>query len=122
MIEPELFRAEGVLTLFPKGALTAADFAEVAALVDPYIESNGRLRGIMIRAAHFPGWEGFAGLVSHVRFVREHEKRVARVAVCTDSPLLGLAPALADKFVAAEVRSFPFIEHNEAFAWLAAAS
>jgi hypothetical protein len=121
MIEPELFRDEGVLTLFPKGALTAADFAEVAALVDPYIESNGRLRGIMIRAAQFPGWDSFAALVSHVRFVQAHEKKVARVAVCTDSPLLGLAPALADKFVSAEVRAFPFTSHDEAFAWLAAA-
>ncbi len=121
MIEPELFRDEGVLTLFPKGALTEADFAEVAALVDPYIEASGRLRGIMIRAAHFPGWDSFAALVSHIRFVREHEKHIARVAVCTDSPLLGLVPALAAQFVAAEVRAFPFVEHNEAFAWLAAA-
>jgi hypothetical protein len=121
MIEPELFRDEGVLTLFPKGALTETDFAEVAALVDPYIEANGRLRGIMIRAAQFPGWENFAALVSHIRFVREHEKHIARVAVCTDSPLLELMPALATQFVSAEVRTFAFGDHNEAFAWLAAA-
>jgi len=122
MIEPELFRDQGILTLFPTGALSAADFAEVAALVDPYILENGGLRGLMIRAAHFPGWEDFAALVTHLRFVREHEQAIGRVAVCTDSPLLELLPALAKHFVAAEVRNFPFGGHNEAFAWLAAAA
>lgn len=121
MIEPELFRDEGVLTLFPTGVLSAEDFAQVAALVDPYIEANGELRGLMIRAQRFQGWDSFAALVTHIRFVRDHERKIRRVAVVTDSPLLELAPAIARHFVQAEVRSFPFDQHQAAFDWLTGA-
>lgn len=119
MIDAELFRDEGVLTVFPVGGLAAQDFAQLASLVDPYIETDGRLNGLMIIAEHFPGWADFAALSAHIRFVRDHHREIRRVAVVTDSTLLELLPALARHFVQAEVRQFPFGERDAAFAWLA---
>jgi hypothetical protein len=119
MIDAELFRDEGVLTVFPIGALTAPDFTRLAALVDPFVESGGRLNGVLIVAERFPGWADFGALAAHIRFVRDHHREIRRVAVATDSPLVELVPALARHFVQAEVRQFPFEQRDAAFAWLA---
>lgn len=121
MIDVELFRDEGVVTVFPTGPLSRADFTELAGLVDPYLEQRGQLRGVMIIAQHFPGWDDFASLLDHVRFVQNHEQRVRRVALVTDSAVLELVPALARHFVQAEVRRFAFDQRDAAFAWLASA-
>jgi|APFre7841882724_1041349.scaffolds.fasta_scaffold28465_2 hypothetical protein len=118
MIEAKLFRDEGVVEIFPEGSLTPADFEQIAALIDPYIEQQGRLKGVMVVAYRFPGWESFAALAQHIRFVREHEKQVARVATVSDGATLAILPELARHFVQAEVRHFPFEERDAAFEWL----
>jgi len=121
MVEVELFRDDGVVTVFPTGPLAERDFIELAGLVDPYLEQHGNLKGLMISAQHFPGWENFASLVSHIRFMRNHETRVRRVALVTDSAVLELVPVLARHFVQAEVQRFAFDQRDAAFAWLKAA-
>jgi hypothetical protein len=118
MIEAQLFRGEGVVEVYPSGALTAVDFEQLAALVDPYIEANGELRGVMIVADRFPGWDSFGALVGHIRFVREHHRRVRRIAAVSDGAILSVLPALARHFVQAEVRHFPFAERDAAMQWL----
>jgi len=118
MIEAKLFRAEGVVEVLPSGALRAVDFEQLAALVDPFIEANGALKGVMIVAERFPGWDNFGALIGHVRFVREHHKQIRRIATVSDGVTLTLLPQLAKHFVKAEVRHFPFAERDAAMAWL----
>jgi hypothetical protein len=108
----------GILVLTPDGPLTAADFTAVAALADPWIETHGKLTGVLIDIHTFPGWEDFAALSSHLKFVREHHSEVRRIAALTDSKLLSLAPALARHFVAAEIKVFSSTQRDEALAWL----
>lgn len=121
MIDVELFRDAGVVTVFPTGPLSEADFVELAGLVDPYLEAQGALNGLMIVAAQVPGWDNLSALVRHVRFVRDHHARIRRVAVVSDSPVLELLPALMSHFVQADVRRFPFDQRDAAFDWLKAA-
>jgi hypothetical protein len=118
VIEAQLFRDQGVVEVFPSGTLRAVDFAQLAALVDPYIEANGDLKGLMIVADRFPGWAGFDALVGHIRFVREHHRHIRRIAVVSDGVTLSVLPQLAQHFVRAEVRHFPFAERGPAMAWL----
>lgn len=118
MLHYELQRDIGLLVLRPEGKLDADDFRRVAELVDPWIEARGRLRGIMIDAAAFPGWEDFAAFLAHVRFVRDHHRQVRRIAAVSDSPLLSIAPRLAAHFVAAEVRHFAPADKDAARHWL----
>ena len=118
MVHHELLRERGVLILKPEGALRAEDFTALAGAVDPYIEQHGELNGLMIEARSFPGWEDFAALVSHVRFVRDHHRRIRRIAVVSDSKLLALAPKLASHFVSAEVRAFDTADRAAALAWM----
>jgi hypothetical protein len=122
MIDAQLFREFGVVEVIPSGALTAVDFEQLAALVDPFIEANGDLRGLMIVADRFPGWDSFAALVGHIRFVRDHQRRIRRVATVSDGLTLTIAPQLARHFVKAEVRHFPFAGREAAMEWLKQAS
>jgi hypothetical protein len=118
VIEAHLFRDAGVLEVFPSGTLTAVDFEQLAALVDPYIEANGDLKGLMIVADRFPGWDSFGALTGHIRFVRGHHRHVRRIAVVSDGATLSLLPQLAKHFVQAELRHFPFAERATAMEWL----
>lgn len=118
MIQPQLFRDQGIVEIRPSGPLARADFEELALLVDPFIETHGDLRGLAIVAERFPGWDSFAALLEHLRFVRGHHQKVRRVAVVSDAVTLTLLPRLASHFVSAEVRHFPYGERNEALAWL----
>ena len=118
MIKHELLVNAGILNLRPEGALRAEDFAALARAVDPYIEERGALAGLLIDAPSFPGWESFAALLSHLRFVRDHHRRVQRVAVVSDDTLLSLGPKVARHFVSAELRHFKTADRAAALAWL----
>lgn len=118
MVHVQLDETDGIATLVPEGALSADDFQAVAAQVDPYIEKWGGLNGLLIHVEHFPGWSSFASLVSHLTFVREHHKKVARVAFATDSAIGNLAEFIAGHFVNAEVKHFDFSEVDDARAWI----
>jgi hypothetical protein len=120
MIQHELLRERGVLILKPDGALRAEDFTALSGAVDPYIDQHGELKGLMIDAPSFPGWENFAALVSHLRFVRDHHRRIRRIAVVSDSPLLALGPKIASHFVSAELRTFNAADRAAALIWIEA--
>jgi hypothetical protein len=114
----ELIEGKGVLILEPKGELEAADFERLSAEIDPYIAGAGDLNGMMIVAEHFPGWDDFSALSSHLRFVRDHHQKIRRVAMVTNDKLFSALPRIASRFVAAEVRAFPMSERDEALLWV----
>src|SRR5512134_804984 len=118
MLTHELLKDEGILILRPQAALEAADFEALVKEVDPYIEAHGRLRGLLIEAESFPGWQDFAALLSHFRFIRDHHRFIARVAAVSDSPLLSFGPHIASHFVAAEVRHFNIADREQALDWV----
>lgn len=118
MLDHELLRDKGILLLRPHGPLQAGDFESLAQVIDPYIERTGGLRGIMIEAPSFPGWDSFAALISHVKFVRNHHRLVAKIAAVSDSAVLSIAPQIAKHFVKAQFRHFNANEREAALAWL----
>lgn len=118
MISHQLLSADGILIVRPQAPLEAADFQNLAREIDPYIEANGKLHGIMLDAEAFPGWKDLAALLAHLRFVRDHHRNVQKVAAVSDSGFVAIAPKIAGHFVQAEVRHFPRAQREEAFAWL----
>ncbi len=92
----------GVLIVEPHGPLGAEDFDALALSVDPWIEAHGTLRGLVVHAREFPGWQNLGSFFRHLRFVRDHHRKIRRVALCTGGPLASLAPKLAEHFVTAE--------------------
>jgi hypothetical protein len=120
MIQFELLRDQGILILSPDGPLETGDFERISEEIDPFIASNGKLGGLMICAKAFPGWESFGAMVSHLRFVKDHHRKIDRIAAVTDSEFLRIMPHIAKHFVSAEIRQFPSDERTQALAWLEA--
>ena len=118
MIFHELLRERGILIVIPEGPLEKNDFEALAREVDPYIEAQGKLNGLLISARLFPGWKDFAALVSHLRFVKNHHQQIRKVAAVTDSGFLSILPHIANHFVAAEVKHFEYGDKDRALGWL----
>jgi hypothetical protein len=91
---------------------------KLAEKVDPYIEASGGLRGLIIEAGAFPGWECFSALVAHVRFVRDHHRRIGKIALVTDSAIGNVAEHLASHFVSALIKHFSSAELEAARQWI----
>jgi len=119
MLEFDLNKDSGILVLKPHGPLAAEDFAAVTAAVDSFIGDIGQLNGVMIYAKDFPGWEDFAGLASHLKFVREHHKHIKKLATVSDSTVLTIMPKIAGHFINAEARHFDAADLYAAEIWLA---
>ncbi len=107
MIDFHLDTADSILYVRPKAAVTENDFTKLAQAVDPHIEATGDLAGLVVEASSFPGWDSVGALITHLRFVKDHHKRIKKVAVVTDSSLGKVAEHFASHFVAAEIKRFP---------------
>jgi len=112
----------GVLIVEPRGRLRREDFDALASIVDPWIEAHGELRGLVVHAREFPGWENLGAAIRHLRFVRDHHRRVRRVAFCAGGALAAVLPRLAEHFVTAEVRHFDPADLDRAVAWAGGAA
>lgn len=118
MIEHTLDTADAILYLRPTAPLEESDFAQLAKEVDPFIEEQGGLAGLIIDAPEFPGWDSLGAMAAHFRFVRDHHKHIKKVGLVTDSALGNVAENLASHFVAAEIKHFPAGELEEAKKWV----
>ncbi len=118
MIHYDLDSEHNILLVQPQSALDASDFTELAKAVDPQIEANGDLAGLIISAPSFPGWDSVKAMVTHFRFVRDHHKHIKKVAVVTDSHLGDVAEHLGSHFVSATIQHFPAGQLEQARRWI----
>ena len=118
MISFEFDENAGVLTVRPEGKLETQDFQTLSEDVDPFIEEKGGLNGVIIVTERFPGWEDFDGMIEHMRFVRNHHRKIARVAIVTDSKIADVAESLGKHFVKASIKHFSFKELESAKSWM----
>ena len=101
-----------------KRGLSEDDFARVTEVVDDYLKDHPQLNGILIISKHFPGWQGMGAMLSHMSFVRDHHRKIKRIAIVTDSPLGKFADYAVDHFIKADVRSFEHDKKSQALDWL----
>ena len=118
MIEHSLDAAHSILYVRPKSALAREDFVQLAKTVDPHIEATGGLAGLIIEISAFPGWDSLGAMAAHFRFVRDHHKRVRKVAVVTDAALGAVAEKLASHFVSATIKHFGAGQTEAARRWI----
>ena len=119
MLSVQVDAAKGIAVLEPDGALSKEDFERAAKAIDPHLEKAGRLNGLVVHIDKFPGWESFGALASHLRFVKNHHEKIARVALVTDSAIGKVAPRIGKHFVKAEIRAFKGGELEAAKTWAA---
>jgi hypothetical protein len=118
VIEYDLDTAHSILLVRPESALDKDDFVQLAKAVDPQIEETGDLAGLIINAPAFPGWDSFGAMVTHFRFIRDHQNHIKKVAVVTGSHLGDVAEHLASHFVSAKIRHFPAGQIEQARQWI----
>lgn len=118
MLSVEIDEVNGLAILEPDGPLTKGDFESAAKVIDPYIENTDQFNGIIIHTEFFPGWDSFAALASHLRFVKEHHKKISRVAISTNSVIGNFSEAVASHFMNAEIKLFSYQELEQAKDWI----
>ena len=118
MLKHELRHDDEILVLNPDGPLETADFTTLASHIDAYLAQHGKLRGVLIRAKSFPGWKDFGALLAHLKFLKEHLKKIEKVAIVADGALANIMPNIANHFVHAQVQHFDYERENDAWIWL----
>ena len=118
MLKVELDEDAGIAILEPIDELSENDFVSVGKIIDPYLEEHGDLKGLIIRVESFPGWDSFSSLVAHLKFVKDHHKKIARIAFVTDSAVGNMAEKVAGHFVSAEIKHFDFDAFPDSRVWI----
>ena len=118
MLKVTLDQKNLLAILEPDGALTEHDFNHAAQMIDPFIEKYGELNGILIYTKSFPGWKDFAALSRHIRFIRNHHRKIKRLAFASDTSVIELTKTIARPFVDAEIKLFSYDEYEKAKKWI----
>lgn len=118
-ISHRLLPESEVLLVDVEHPLRTEDFDALAQTADSWLRAHDALAGVVIHAREFPGWENIGSLIRHMRFVRDHHRKVRKIALAADSKAAALVPQLAQHFVQAEVRRFGYDELDDAVAWAA---
>jgi hypothetical protein len=117
MIKTEWLRDDEVFAVHPEGPVDDGDFQQVGNAIDPVIARKGRLEGLLIDARGFAGWDDTHALLAHLRFVRDHQPKVARIAAVGDQWWLRAAPTM-EPFFGTPIRVFAASDEDAAKAWL----
>ena len=118
MLDFNFDATDSIVYLRPTNALEADDFVKLAATVDPHIEKSGKLAGLIVEVSQFPGWDSFGALAAHLRFVRDHHRKIRKIALVTNAAMGNVVPRLASHFVAAEIKRFSAGEADAAKQWI----
>lgn len=118
MLTFTLDKKNSILTLEPHSALSKEDFESVAQEIDPYIEENGSIKGLIIYVKSFEGWESLSALMTHMKFVKNHHQNISRLAFVTDSKIALFADKIASHFVNPEIKNFDFKQLELAKEWV----
>jgi hypothetical protein len=120
-VSHRLLRDQSVLVVEPERPLRAQDFDAVGHTVDPWIESHGGLRGVVVHSRAFPpGWETLGTFIRHVQFVLDHRRHVGRVALSIDGKLANLLPRVT-AMLRARMRTFAYDQLDAAVSWASGA-
>lgn len=119
MIDITINEREDVVIVSPGDALTVEDFKELANRLDDYINTHDRVPNLVLRTEKPPLWKNFDALRAHLKLVRDHHRIIKKVAVVSDSTIIGLLRPIVDHFTGAKIRRFPARAFDDAVNWAA---
>jgi len=117
-MEVSIFTDASIAMLEPHDPMTKSDFERAAKLIDPYIQSNGELLGLIIHTRVFPGWDSAEAFMAHMDFIKKHHKYIRGLAFATESKLIDIAKSVGGYVIDMEVRSFGYDEVEAAKKWI----
>lgn len=101
------------------GKIEQGDFEEnIRVPADHTIAEYGKIRGILIDANDFEGWEDFPALMEHIGFVKDINHDVDKVAIIGDGTWQKILPQIAGLFVKPVLKRFEPGHGQEAEDWI----
>ena len=116
-IDHKLDEDKGVLNIEITGVISSLNMEVLSHTVDSYLDRKGELNALVIHAKYFPGWENLGSMISHISFVKNHHKKIKKVALVVDGSLIKVVQKVAKQFVKAKVKHFDYDELDEANEW-----
>lgn len=117
----KLYIDKNVLYVKVLGKIEKSDFEDkMRKAADQVITEYGKIRGILIDANDFEGWEDFPAFMEHFGFVQDTNEDVYRIAIIGDQTWQKLFPPIASLFVEPVIKRFDPGHGEEADEWLKA--
>lgn len=116
-VSHRLFGDDGVVVIEVKKMLRSFDFDPVVNGVNSWLADGHELKGLVIHAHDYGGWEKLSAFFRHLQFQGDAEQKLGRVALSGDLGVASLAPLLSQHFVRAEVDTFGYDDLKAAIAW-----
>lgn len=107
----------GVLKVELSQPLTSENIEILTDKVDSWLETHKQLNGLVVHIKEFPGWQDLGSLISHITFIKNHHRKIGKVALCADGNIAEWGPKLASHFVKAKIEHFSFDQLDEAISW-----
>jgi SpoIIAA-like len=109
--------SDNVVRVTAPRKLKADDFLQIAPQVDSIISRYGKIK-LLIDATAFDGWENLTAFENHAGFVKNHQKKVDRIAVIIAHDWQRWLVGAIKVFVHPEVRAYDKGHENEARQWI----
>ncbi len=118
MLKIDINKNKNYVIATPCGKLTKEDFSNFAKDIDTYINENDEVPSLIIHADGFPHWDKFKSFVAHLKFIKEAQHIIPKVAIVSDNKALIVLPKITQHFVRAKVRHFPEMKMQQALKWV----
>lgn len=109
--------SDRILKLHITGTLQARDFAVAESQFNQMIAQAGKIN-VLVDALAFEGWEDMDAAKAHFHFLREHQKKVGRVAVVARHSWQHWLAMLAGVFVDPDIHTYDENEYDQAEIWV----
>jgi SpoIIAA-like len=118
MIKIETISANAMRITVPD-KLKSDDFSLLTPQIDSFITQYGKLK-LLIDASGFNGWENIAAFEKHAGFIKNHHRKIDRIAVIAPHDWQHWLIGAVRMFVHPEVKAFDKSHESDAVQWIAA--
>jgi hypothetical protein len=108
----------GVLLLDVKNPFTADDFQAISNIIDPYFESRGELKGVIINSKKFPYWKGLQNRSEYLNFAGNNHYKFRRAVLSMGGFFTKIVLIAAKGRVHPQVKSFKYNQIAQAQSWI----
>jgi len=118
MMDIQLDTAKSILFVKVDSGFTSENFTQLSNTIDPYLKEKGTLKGVVIETKDFPGWTNVNAFIDHIKFVKNHQAHIQKIAVVTDSKLVAYIRKGVGFFVKPQIKHFPYEQATMATQWI----
>lgn len=98
----------------PAAPLRVEDFQKL----DEIFQQRGSVNGLFIETLKFPGWSNIYAFRDHLKFIKNQQSKIKKIALVTDSPLALFGEKVVGFFLVPTVKRFPFEQKEAARKWI----